>query len=421
MGYSAKIKIDTAYKRTDGTCAIFMQILIDRKKSRIQLGICWPPEKFSERDYCKPRTRKDPDADEYNIIISNALAKANTIRKDYLLRGIHLTIETFLKEFRTDLNKNDFIQYFAQKSFERWNTGKITNETYEKEKGTLRKLQKFYTVLPFHEFNIDWPEDFDRRLKRDINTNIREEVRKKEISINGRWPRHKHVKVYLNIASNKDNIKFTDPYTKFKNQLQDGSWKPLELGQFKTLLEQYIAWKDNPLPMLYKLKDMRKGLTKSEVIVLRRFLFSCNSALRISDLQELDVTMFNKGQMTIVPKKTERYGTKIESVPLNDIARMLLDDEIESSPSGRVFNRYTDQGSNKILKRIASKLNLDINLHNHVARFTFGSLMDQAGANHTALMKFMGLRKRATLEKYIKTDKKVMNKDLNKMNELLKG
>jgi len=143
---------------------------------------------------------------------------------------------------------------------------------------------------------------------------------------------------------------------------------------------------------------------------------------RIKQIQEiLDMTMFNNGQMTIIPKKTERYGTKIESVPLNDIARMLLDDEIESSPSGKVFNRYTDQGSNKILKRIASKLNLDINLHHHVARFTFGSLMDQAGANHTALMKFMGLRKRATLEKYIKTDKKVMNKDLNKMNELLKG
>ena len=126
--------------------------------------------------------------------------KANNIRKDYLLRGIHLSLESFLKEYKTDLNKNDFIQYYAQKSFERWNKGMISNETYEKEKGTLKKLQKFYTVIPFHEFNADWPNDFDRQLKRDINTEINPELRKKEISINGRWPRHKHVKTYLNIA-----------------------------------------------------------------------------------------------------------------------------------------------------------------------------------------------------------------------------
>lgn len=347
--------------------------------------------------------------------------KANNIRKDYLLRGIHLSLESFLKEYKTDLNKNDFIQYYAQKSFERWNKGMISNETYEKEKGTLKKLQKFYTVIPFHEFNADWPNDFDRQLKRDINTEINPELRKKEISINGRWPRHKHVKTYLNIAKRIDNIKFTDPYSRFKNQLQDGNWKPLELGQFKNLLELYLKWKDQPLPMLYKQKDSRQGLTNSEIVVLRRFLFSCNCALRISDLQKLDRSMFDNGQMTIVPQKTERYGTKIDSVPLNDVARMLLDDELDDNPKGTVFNRFVDQYANRVLKNIAAKFAIDVNLHHHVARYTFASLMDQAGANHTSLMKFMGLKKRNTLEKYVKTDKKVMNSDLAKMNALIKG
>ena len=417
MGFSAAIKIDSQSPRKDGTCAVYLQVIVNRKKARIQTNICWPAEKFNDKNFCKPRYKNDPDSEEYNIIINSALSKANEIRKDYLLRGLTLTLESFLKEYTTDLNKNDFIEYFAKKSFERWNKGAISNETYKKEKGTLKKLKKFYNYLPFHELNPDWANEFDRKLKRDVDP---EDETKKEISKNGRWPRHKHVITYLNIASKFDNIKFVNPYDRFKNELQEGSWKPLSIDDFKKLANIYFDWKDKPLPPLYKKKDLRPGLNKSEVLVLRRFLFSCNCALRISDLQKLDRSMFENGQMTLVPHKTRQYGTKINAVPLNDMARILLDDELLDNPSDKVFDRFSDQYANRVLKNIALKFDMDLNLHHHVARYTFASLMDQAGANHTSLMKFMGLKKRGTLEKYVKTNKKVMEQDVDKMNKLLK-
>ncbi len=385
---------------------IFLQVIIDRKKTKIDLDISWPPERFKD-SLCNRRFKDDPDYNEYNIIIENARAKANNINKDYLLRGIKLNLESFIKEYRSNLNKADFIQYFAQKSFERWNKGIISDDTYEKEKGTLSKLKSFSPIIPFHEFHADWAQLFDKHLKKEFKNEI-----------NGRWNRHKHIKTYLSIAKGPDRISFIDPYSRFKNILTDSKWKPLELGQMKTLLEKYIEWKDKPLPIIYK-KDERKGLSVSDVIVLRRFLFSCNCALRISDLQKLDRSMFSNGEMSITPKKTKQYGTTIDSVPLNDIARMMLDDELRDNPNFKVFDRYTDQYSNRALKRIADKVAFKFNLHNHVARYTFASLMDQAGANHTGLMKYMGLRKRDTLEKYVKTNKKVISADIGKMNAMI--
>ena len=217
----------------------------------------------------------------------------------------------------------------------------------------------------------------------------------------------------------------------------------MDLSQLKILIDRYQEWKEKPLPPLARKngmhqEDERPGLTASEVVILRKFLFSCNCALRISDLQKLEESHFVNGEMSIKPHKTERYGTNIKSVPLNDIALMLLGDEIdyvEAQQSDnpyhriqrftagvklRIFETYVDQSCNKYLKRIATKCEIKVNLHMHVARYTFGSLMDQAGANHTALMKMMGIKKRDTLEKYVKTNKKRIIEDVKKFNDFIK-
>lgn len=98
MGYSAKIKIDSKRPKKDGTCMIFMQVIIDRKKVKIDLDISWPANKFKD-NRCLKRYRDDADVDEYNVIIGNAEARANAIRKDYLIRGEHMPLESFLKEY----------------------------------------------------------------------------------------------------------------------------------------------------------------------------------------------------------------------------------------------------------------------------------------------------------------------------------
>ncbi len=420
MGYSVKLKIDKYYPRKDGTAAVFLQVIINRKKERIGLDFTWPIKKFSEVKGCLPRMKADPDVETYNIVIGNATTKTNNIRKEYLIKGWNLTLDAFIRDYNSDLNKNNFIQYIEKKSHDRWKDREIDDSTYRKEKGVVNKLRELSESIPFHEFNSKWAFTFDKHLKTKYKNDD-----------NTRWGNHKIMITYLNLARDQDKINFENPYSRFTNRLVESSWGPLTLDQMLLLIKFYMEWRNNPLPLLPrknggKQVDHRPGLTKAEVRVLRKFLFACNTALRISDLQELDEAQFSNGEMSITPHKTERYGTNIKSVMINDVARLMLDEEIADvkterahKPSLRIFENYIDQYCNRLLKRIATKTGLNIRLHMHMARYTFGSLMDQAGANHTAVMKMMGIIKRSTFDKYTKTNNTVISDGVDKMNKLI--
>lgn len=81
----------------------------------------------------------DPDAEAYNVMIENVRSKANKIRRKHLISGVPLTLDTFKKEFYSDLNKNDLIEYFEKKSFDRWKKQIIPDPTYRLEKTVLEK------------------------------------------------------------------------------------------------------------------------------------------------------------------------------------------------------------------------------------------------------------------------------------------
>jgi integrase/recombinase XerD len=420
MGYSFKLKIDKSYVRKDGNSAVYFQVIINRKKDRIGLNISWPASKFSLVDGCLPRSKDDQDAAVNNVVINDARNKANEIRKQYLLKGQFLTLEGFLREYKSDLNKNDFIAYMEKKSFNRWNERDISDETYSKEKVVLNHLKQFRDIIPFTDFTSKWANEWDKFLKKKFKNDD-----------NTRWGKHKIVMTYLALARDEDKISFDDPYSRFNNQLVESSWGPLELSELQKLIEHYIEWKEQPLKILHKngvhQEDNRQGFTYTEICILRKFLFACNTSLRISDLQKLDEDLFKDFNMSITPHKTERWGTKIDALPINDVAKMLLEDEISevekvrkaTDKTLRIFERYVDQYCNRMLKRIAKKVGIEKNLHMHVARYTFGSIMDQAGANHTALMKLMGIRKRDTLEKYVKTNKAIIANDVAKMSAIV--
>src|ERR1700754_3640814 len=129
MGYSSKICIDARRPKNDGTSKIFLRVIIDRKKTEIDLQISWPSVRF-DSGKCKPRYKNDSDVNEYNVIIQDACAKANAIHKKYLLRSGHLNLDLFMKDYNSNLDKDDFIKYFYQKSFARWNKSKITDHTF---------------------------------------------------------------------------------------------------------------------------------------------------------------------------------------------------------------------------------------------------------------------------------------------------
>jgi integrase len=390
MGYTIKLKIDKTDLRQDGSGALFFQVIINRKKKRFGLDLAWPPNKFVDDQGCLPRFRGDTLADDYNLIISKERARASDIFVVYRLREKPLDIYVFEKEYKSKLSKDDFIAYMAEKSKERLTKNVISALTYDQEQSTINKLKEFSDVIPFSLFHATWGYEYNAFLSKEKNNGQ-----------NTLWSEAKRIKTYLTLAK-EDGIEFIDPYARVSIRQVEGRFEALDKDQFKQLWDYYNS---ASIPPVHK-------------VILRGFLFSCCTGLRIGDLRELNRDNFKDDKMSLTPEKTERYGTKINKAPLNAMAIIMLRDEMNNS-GYQLFNKYSEGYGNLMLKQICKDINIDHEVHYHIARSTFASLYDQAGGNTRTLMKFMGIRQLKTVMRYIQTNKKVMADDIKKLNESL--
>ena len=178
---------------------------------------------------------------------------------------------------------------------------------------------------------------------------------------------HKVLRAYINMAL-ADGYKLTNPYPKFKYNFQPGFREPLEADE----VEKLKALLDSP----------QLGPVGNEV--LKKFLFSCYTGLRISDNALFNTQMIRQWKMHIDLKKGANFGKRVH-VLLPDFARAMIEDR-----KGIVFASITDQACNRWLKVIAHMAGIEKKLTFHVSRDTFGTgFIDRVGDVYT-LMGLMG-------------------------------
>ena len=145
MNYSGKIKLRYPV-REDGTCQIRLQIILGAKVWPMALKLCWSPELFDEElRRCltsQPAVQRKPAyravlakaiavaggtaelpearARDYNLLIGQALAKANEVFVTYRLSKQVLTLEQFQRDFNMAGSRSDFITYYEAKMTERY-------------------------------------------------------------------------------------------------------------------------------------------------------------------------------------------------------------------------------------------------------------------------------------------------------------
>lgn len=95
------------------------------------------------------------------------------------------------------------------------------------------------------------------------------------------------VKAYLSLAR-KARINFEDLYQEFQNKSVKGTWRPLPPDELAQLERFYTTC----------------APCSAERRVLQKFLFSCYSSLRLSDLKAVDRATFSGREMTFRIKKT---------------------------------------------------------------------------------------------------------------------
>lgn len=390
MSTSCKPVINNRYIKKDGTSAVYLRIIINGRCREIKLDIHWPVNKWDESNFCLPLSKQDTTYHDNNILIRSAVSKANDIFIYFRLRSLKIDLPLFLKEYKTNLTKADFIEYMVKKSRQRLVNKEIEESTYKAHKKTIAKLKMFRDWIPFSSLYGDWAKDFEAFLKQNITS--------KTSGVNTRWAHHKTVKAYLKLAI-IDHISFEDPYVNYKVPQTQGHWRPIFEKEFIQLLNYY----------------RRPDIPRNQKRVLRTFLFSCMTGLRISDLNEVRYEWNANGIISFVQRKNRKKG-KITKVPLNLIARELWDDAIQDRTRLLPLFRITEQPGNRLLTKIGIRLGIKNPLHFHVGRHTFASIYYQKTKDIFLTKEFMGHWSITQTQKYVHKDEREMHRAMERMN-----
>lgn len=397
MSASLRIIFNPARVSEQGVASLYARVIIDRKKRDLPLDIRWPVKFFdNENGLCQPRQKKDQEADDNNLIIRSEISKINDIFLFYRLQRTPLTMDRFLRDYQNNLSKTDLVQYMSKKIRLRLKHKEIEWETYRNQNGAVNKLKKWKKEVLFSDLHENWAYEFDAFLKKTIKSRIGN-------TQNQRWTIHTTVKAYLRHAK-RDHIHFLNPYDYFKISMVKGSWKAIFVEDVQKL---------------YKL--LRGGtLTTLEYKVLRGFLFSCCTGLRLSDLCRANSAWNLGGILTFKPHKTRKKNKEL-MVPMNDLAMELFNEARQEVDAGEpIFKAVTDQAGNRILKRMAEKVGITTNLHFHVGRHTFITNYYHQTKDLLAAQEFAGHANIKETVKYTHLNREELKAKMTAMNGLYK-
>ncbi|WP_285055114.1 site-specific integrase [Pedobacter ginsengisoli] len=387
VSYSVKLICNKSRIQLDGTASLYLVVIINRVVKHLPLNLKWPASLVdNKKGIIEPRKRNDPDYNDYQLIIDTELSKVNEIFKIYRIQDRVLTMELFLEDLQNIECRRDFIPYMEKKIMERYKYKEIGFKTKTAHIGTLRRLKKFRTIIPLYITDRKFLQQFKARLiqiyKNDAGTV---------------WGRIKDVKTYLHLAI-ADGMTVNPDFENFVNTPPLPSITYLEEEEINKLLSLYNSG---------RLDEQRQN-------VLRAFLFSCFTSLRISDVQLAEwgwVTLNN--ELQFIPYKNRRFKREV-TIPLSAIAKKFIERKI-----GKFFSLPTDQEMNRSLKDIAALdcVNIKKNLTFHVSRHTFGTHYYKQTKDVVTLQKIMGHSKITTTMIYVHVNEQDKRTGIDIMND----
>lgn len=374
---TAKIVIKDDYVRADGTCALYLQIFLDGVKKKIPLHISVKPIDF---DKLKQRVKvKETFYKDYNLVIEKALADLNKIEISYRLSSDFLTMEKLLHEYENPSSRIDFIKFWELEM----ENQKLKRDpaTVKQQISSLKKLQKYRKSLLFHEINKEFYEKmifyFEKSEKNSPHT-IQTLC--------------KNFKKYLHIA-NDLGIKTPLNYRDIKTP------KPISSRTFLMADEIYSLYE------FYNSTFINETLKN----ILARFLFSCFTGLRISDVTAISAENIVNDVLIFFSQKTG----KLQRIQLNKSALSFIGNETLFS------GEYTEQHINRELKDIAKACGIKKNVTFHVARHTFATNFLICGGRIEELQKLLGHSDIKETMIYVHIVHSITDRHIHNMNDIL--
>ena len=144
--------------------------------------------------------------------------------------------------------------------------------------------------------------------------------------------------------------------------------------------------------------------------ILSRFLFSCFTGLRISDIDNLKEENIISDSLAFTTVKTGKF----QRINMNESAKKYIDPKI-IFPAG-----YTGEYINRELKDIAKICGIRKNISYHVSRHTFATNFLICGGRVEHLQKILGHSKITDTMIYVHIVDSITDIQINNMDDILK-
>lgn len=345
---SIRVVIKDDYTRSDGTQALGVQILLNRKKRVLPLGFSVNPKLFDKE---KQRVRsRHPNAKDYNLLIEKTLADINSIEVRYHLSNQVVTLDDLINEFKNPTANLDFIKFWElemenQKVF-------LKHSTYKQQLSVFRKIKRYQEIIYFHEIDENFVKKMCAYFKNKENNGI-----------NTIATLTKNFKKYLGIA-NKQGIWSPMHYTEVPHRQMRGTVSFLEPFEIQLIHAYYSS----------------TFIKESHKIVASKFLFSCFTGLRISDIMLLSSHNIIDGKtLVFTASKTQ----KIQLIPLTKIAQNIVNE-------GYLFVNYSQKTIRELLTEIVNIVGIKKRVNYHMSRHSFATNFLNQGGDVQVLQQILG-------------------------------
>jgi integrase/recombinase XerD len=374
---TAKIVIKDDYVRADGTCALYLQIFLNKEKKKLPCNISVKPIEF---DKTKQRIKsKHPLYKDYNLIIEKMFSDINRIEVNYRLSGIPLTLAKLLDEYQNPSSNIDFLIFWENEMIRQKDI--LKPDTYRQQMTMLNKTKGFKSPLPFFDINEDYVQD--------LKTHCKKKLKNTDSTISSLI---KSFKKYLHIA-NKRGIVTPISFDDIKNKQFKGNRTFLSPEEI-VKLNKY--WESEFISDNYK-------------SILDRFLFSCFTGLRISDIKAITEDNFIENTIVFTAVKTGKF----QRIPMNLSCKKYIHPKV-------VFkDDWSEEYINRELKKIATLLGIRKKISFHVARHTFATNFLICGGRVEHLQKILGHSKITDTMIYVHIVENITDIQIHNMDEIL--
>lgn len=369
--YNIKLTANKQRIKGDGLVGLRFYISGLGQHDYISTGISWALKYFDEKE--GTIKRGNADVKTFNSTNQIILELQNKICK-ILDNQVVFSISDLKEELKGKQIQQDFITYALKKAHLRLKQKEIQFSTYKSQITSLNTLKEYSKTLPFSKISIEFLNGY--------KTNLIELGYER----NTIWKNLKDFRTYLNIAR-LEKILFEYPFGKgFKMPKTEARFEFLHESEFQKLKEHYLS----------------QEITEAEKPVLRAFLFSCYTSLRLGDILELRAKNIRGDVIEFEPKKTRESKTKKFlklRIPLHHFAKSLI--QIHSKDEKLFTDLPSEQKINERLKKIAKSLNIEKNISFHYSRHTFATRFLAAGGAIEILQEIMGHEKIETTMIYV--------------------